>query len=46
MLHHSVVFENQPAGTLVGIITASDPEGDSVQFSIANDLAGAFKVCF
>lgn len=46
MLHHSAVFENQPVGTLVGIMTASDPEGSRVQFRIARDQAGVFKVSY
>lgn len=44
VLHHSEVFENQPSGTLVGIVTASDPEGKPTQFKIERDPAGVFKL--
>ena len=46
VLHHSEVFENQPGGTLVGILTASDPEGNRIQFKIERDQAGVFKVSY
>lgn len=40
------VAENAPAGTVVGLLSAFDPEGDTFVFSIApgGDPAGAFQI--
>ncbi|XP_038054823.1 protocadherin Fat 4-like [Patiria miniata] len=43
MFHYSSVHENQE-GALVGIVSAIDPEGDSITFRIILDAANAFEL--
>lgn len=41
----SSVDENAPAGTLVGTVTADDPDaGDTVAFSLVDDAGGRFAI--
>ena len=43
-LHHNAVAENQPNNTLVGVLTASDPEGSPVLFNITKDGTKSFRL--
>ncbi|MBN1256230.1 MAG: cadherin domain-containing protein [Planctomycetes bacterium] len=43
-LSNSDIAENSPAGTLVGIITGTDPNGDTLSFSLQSDPSGNFEV--
>ncbi|MEA3002148.1 MAG: uncharacterized protein QOH81_936 [Sphingomonadales bacterium] len=43
-LDHAAVDENRPAGTLVGTASASDPDGDVLTWSLADDAGGRFAI--
>jgi VCBS repeat-containing protein len=43
-LDHSAVDENQPAGTLVGNASASDPDGNTLAYSLVDDAGGRFAI--
>ena len=43
-IDHAAVDENQPAGTLVGTVSASDPDGDALTYSLVDDAGGRFAV--
>lgn len=36
-LSDSSINENQPSGTLIGTLTGSDPDGDSLSFTLTED---------
>jgi uncharacterized protein len=38
------VDENAPAGTLVGTVSADDPDGDGLTYSLTDDAGGRFAV--
>ncbi|MGO4573410.1 cadherin domain-containing protein, partial [Microvirga sp. 2TAF3] len=39
-----IVDENSEAGTLVGRLSAVDPEGDTVSYTLLNNAGGRFKI--
>jgi len=43
-LDHASVDENQPAGTLVGTASASDPDGNTLAYSLVDDAGGRFAI--
>lgn len=43
-LSHASVDENLPAGTVVGKLSASDPDGDAIHYALADDAGGRFAV--
>jgi VCBS repeat-containing protein len=43
-LDHASVDENQPAGTLVGNASASDPDGNTLAYSLVDDSGGRFAI--
>jgi predicted extracellular nuclease len=43
-LDHAAIDENAPAGTLVGIVSASDPDGDTLSYSLVDDAGGLFAI--
>ena len=43
-IDHQAIDENAPAGTLVGTVTASDPDGDSLTYSLVDDAGGLFAI--
>jgi VCBS repeat-containing protein len=43
-LDHAGVDENAPAGTLVGTVSASDPDGNALAFSLVDDAGGRFAI--
>jgi VCBS repeat-containing protein len=43
-LDHDSVDENQPAGTLVGTLSASDPDSDALSYSLVDNGGGRFAV--
>src|SRR5205085_8182129 len=43
-LDHASVNENTPAGTLVGTVSASDPDHDTLSYSLLDDAGGRFVV--
>jgi predicted extracellular nuclease len=43
-LDHAAIDENRAAGTLVGTLAASDPDADSLSFSLVDDAGGRFAV--
>jgi VCBS repeat-containing protein len=43
-LDHASVDENAPAGTLVGTVSASDPDGNALAFSLVDDGGGRFAI--
>ncbi|HEU0099304.1 MAG TPA: cadherin domain-containing protein [Allosphingosinicella sp.] len=44
VLDDSSVDENAPAGTLVGTVSASDPDGDALSYTLLDDAAGRFAL--
>jgi VCBS repeat-containing protein len=44
VLDHQAVDENEPAGTLVGTIGASDPDGDGLTYSLVDNAGGRFAL--
>ena len=43
-LDHASVDENQPAGTLVGNASASDPDGNTLTYSLTDNAGGRFAI--
>jgi VCBS repeat-containing protein len=43
-MSHSAVAENAAGGALVGIVTAVDPEGDSIVYTLVDDAGGRFVI--
>jgi VCBS repeat-containing protein len=43
-LDHASVNENAPAGTLVGTVSASDPDGNAITFSLVDNAGGRFTI--
>jgi VCBS repeat-containing protein len=43
-LDHAAVDENRPAGTLVGNASASDPDGNTLVYSLTDDAGGRFAI--
>jgi Ca2+-binding RTX toxin-like protein len=43
-IDHAAVDENRPAGTLVGTVSASDPDGNALTYSLADDAGGRFAI--
>jgi len=43
-LDHQAIDENAPAGTLVGTVSASDPDGDALSYSLVDDAHGLFAI--
>jgi len=43
-LDHAAVDENRPAGTLVGTVSASDPDSDTLTYSLVDDAGGRFAL--
>jgi Ca2+-binding RTX toxin-like protein len=43
-LSHSTVRENKKVGTLVGSLSATDPDGDALTFNLAKNPGGFFKI--
>lgn len=44
VLSSATVAEDAAAGTVVGVLSATDPEGDAVGFSLTDDAGGRFEV--
>jgi VCBS repeat-containing protein len=44
VLDDSSVDENAPAGTLVGTVSASDPDGDSLSYTLVDNAGGRFAL--
>ena len=43
-IDHAAVDENRPAGTLVGTVSASDPDGNALTYSLVDDAGGRFAI--
>ncbi|KQY91321.1 cadherin domain-containing protein [Brevundimonas sp. Root1423] len=43
-MDHAVVAENAAAGTAVGTVTAADPDGDALVYSLVDDADGLFVI--
>jgi VCBS repeat-containing protein len=43
-IDHQAIDENAPAGTLVGTVAATDPDGDTLTYSLIDDAGGLFAV--
>ena len=43
-LDHASVDENAPAGTLVGNVSADDPDGDTLTYTLVDNAGGRFAI--
>jgi VCBS repeat-containing protein len=43
-IDHQAVDENAPAGILVGTLSATDPDGDVLHYTLVNDAGGRFAL--